>query len=423
MHCNYKPPPQPSIDVAPKKRILIVCQHFWPEQFRINDIADYLVNRNCDVEVLCGIPNYPTGKYYPGYSPFTNKIQDHNGLKIYRAFEYPRGNNRYVSIFLNYISFPLATLFHIPRLLRTKYDLILLYSLSPVIMSLSGIIVGKLLHIKTTMYVLDLWPDNLFAVVPIKSGFTRALLTRVSHWHYKNADKIITLTNTMREKLLSVTGKHEDAIIVLPQAAEQLYEQNIRDSDLCIKFGQGFNVLIAGNISPAQSLDTVVKAARKIRESGITDIYWIIVGDGMSKDWLENQVKKQGLHEYFFFEGHKPIADIPKYTYIADVLLGCLAKSPLLEATVPAKVLSYIAAGKPIVLAMDGEAQALINTEIRCGFAGPSEDADTLAANIMRVYSMPTEERDTLGNLAKAYHFSNLQRDMVLDRLYDFLIK
>src|SRR3972149_3015725 len=90
-------------------KILVVCQHFWPESFRINDICDYFIDKKCDVDVLCGIPNYPKGKFFDGYSYFKNRKQEHEGINIRRAFEIPRGNNSNFRIFINYISFPLAT--------------------------------------------------------------------------------------------------------------------------------------------------------------------------------------------------------------------------------------------------------------------------------------------------------------------------
>ena len=113
----------------PNKQILVICQHFWPESFRINDIADYFVEKNVKVDVLCGIPNYPKGKFFKGYGYFKNKKQTHNGINIKRVIELPRGNNTNLRIFLNYVSFPFFSLFHIPKLLTKKYDKIFIYQL------------------------------------------------------------------------------------------------------------------------------------------------------------------------------------------------------------------------------------------------------------------------------------------------------
>lgn len=404
------------------KKILIVGQHFWPESFRINDIADFFVNeKDCSVDVLCGIPNYPSGKFPDGYSYFKRRRQVYHGANIRRVFEIPRGNNSNLRIFLNYISFPFASLFHIPRLLTKKYDKIFIYQLSPVMMSVAGIILGKLTRTETTMYVLDLWPENLYSVLDIKNPVLRKVAASVSRWHYRHVDKLIALSDSMKNRLIEVTNIPPDKIIVLPQAAEKIYETPIHDAELHTRFKNKFTVVFTGNISPAQSFDTMISAAEILKKQGLDDIHWVIVGDGMSRKEVEKSIENRGLSSYFSFEGHRPVEDIPRYTERADVLVGCLVKSSLLEATIPAKVMSYIASGKPVILAMDGEVQKLINDTIRCGFAGPTEDAHVLSENIQKIYDLSPDERRKLGENANNYHSQNLERNLILDRLYDFI--
>lgn len=403
------------------KKILVVCQHYWPESFRINDITDYFVEQDSQVDVLCGLPNYPSGSFPTGYGYFKNRKQQHNNVDIRRVFEIPRGSNNNLRIFINYISFPLASILHIPRLLTRKYDRIFLYQLSPVMMTFAGIIVGKIRRTETTMYVLDLWPENLFSVLPIKNRFGRWLVTKISHWHYKKVDKLIVLSEKMKQKLVEVTNTSADKIIVLPQTCEKVYEKNIVDASLVKRFEGGFNIVYAGNISPAQSFDTVLDAAKALKSQGIKDIRWIIVGDGMSKKWLKDKVLEYDLTDEFYFEGQKPVEDVPKYTNIADVLLGCLVKSDLLEATIPAKVMSYFAAGKPMVLAMDGEVQELVNNVIKCGYAGSTEDPEALYNNIKDMHGMSPTEREAMGSRGRAYHFKHFERSIILNRLYRFI--
>lgn len=406
-----------------KKRILIIGQHFWPESFRINDIADYFIEQDCEVDVLCGIPNYPKGKFFEGYSYFKNKKQQHNGINIRRTFEIPRGNNTNIRIFLNYISYPIASVFHLPRLMTKKYDKIFIYQLSPVMMSITGILLGKLKRTETTMYVLDLWPENLYSVLPINNRFLRLIAEKVSHWHYKRVNKLITLSEKMNTRLASITGISEENITIIPQTCEKVYEAELHDSKLSKRFNKGFNILFAGNISPAQSFETIIDAAQLLKKDGITDINWIIVGDGMSKQDIVDKVKKAGLSEYFYFEGYQQMQDIPKYTVVADALIGCLVKSDLLEATIPAKVISYLAAGKPLVLAMDGEVQKLINDTIKCGYAGPTGDSQKLAGNIKALYKLSPKQRSKLGEQGRAYYFKNFERSIVLERMYSFIFK
>ncbi|MFS0717145.1 glycosyltransferase family 4 protein [Arthrobacter sp. 1P04PC] len=405
-----------------RPKVLVVGQHFWPEGFRINDICDFLVESDVDVEVLCGLPNYPQGALFPGYTWRGPYKQNHKGITIYRAPEIPRGDNSSQRIFLNYVSFPLGSLLHLPRLLFGRYDKIFLYQLSPVMMSITGILLSKLRGIESTMYVLDLWPENLFSVLDIKNRFLRRLVERVSHWHYRQPDKIIVLSEQMRAKIQSISGLPDDRLAVVPQACESLYEQEIFDEDLASRLGDGFKVVFTGNISPAQSFETMIDAAALLKREGLTGISWIIVGDGMSRNEVEQQVKDRGLEDVFRFEGHHPVTDVPKYTTLADVLVGCLVKSDLLEATIPAKVMSYIASGRPLALAMDGEVRSLVEDQAQCGLVGPAGDSEGLADNIRRLYELSAEDRRGLGGNGKAYHFANLERSIVLGRLKNFLL-
>jgi colanic acid biosynthesis glycosyl transferase WcaI len=405
------------------KRFLVICQHFWPENFRINDIVDYFVEQGALIDVLCGIPNYPKGNFFDSYGYFKNRRQQKNGINIRRVFEIPRGNNSNFRILVNYLSFPIASIAHLPRLLTQKYDKIFLYSLSPVYMSFVGILVGKIKRVETTMYVLDLWPENLFSVLPIKNGLLRYFVTKTSHWHYKKVDKIVVLSERMRDYMINDLKIEVAKIIILPQSSEKLYENDIKDTFLEKRFRNNFTILYTGNISPAQSFDTMIDAAKKLHKKGYKNIHWLIVGDGMSKEDYEIKVKKEGLDQQFTFEGMKPIEDIPRYTTIADVLVGCLVKSDLLEATIPAKVMSYIAAGRPIVLSMDGEVRKMIEDVIQCGFVGPTENADALASNIEKVYKLNKKGKELLGSNARSYHFAHFERNISLKKLYDFLIQ
>jgi glycosyltransferase involved in cell wall biosynthesis len=404
------------------KRILIVGQHFWPESFRINDIADFLANeKGCSVDVLCGLPNYPSGKFPDGYGYFKNRHQTHKNIKIMRAFEIPRGNNSNIRIFLNYISFPIASLFHIPHLLTKKYDKIFIYQLSPVMMAISGILLGRLTRTETTMYILDLWPENLYSVINVQNPALRKIASTVSHWHYRHVDKLIVLSESMKQKIIDVTHAHPKNIIVIPQASEKIYETPIHDKSLHQRFKNKFTVVFTGNISPAQSFDTMINAASLLRDQGYHDIHWIIVGDGMSRKDVERSINNHNLADCFSLEGHYPIEHMPRYIERADVLVGCLVKSSLLEATIPAKVMSYIASGKPIVLAMDGEVQELVQQKIKCGFTGPAGDAIMLAENIKKIYNLTSKDRMKLGVNAKSYHFEKFERNILLGKMFDFI--
>lgn len=402
------------------KRILVVCQHFWPENFRIHDLCLGFVERGYRVTVLCGIPNYPKGRFFPGYGFFRNRRQIHQGIRIHRVFEIPRFGNTNLSIFLNYLSFPFFSLFHLPWFLFRKYDHVFMYQLSPVMMSLFGIVLARVKRIKATMYVLDLWPDNLYSVLPFKNRVIRSMLEAVCAWHYRQVPNLVCLSESMRDRLIKMSGTREARSTVILQSCEKIYETEVHDVDLVERFQGRFRVVMAGNLSPAQAHGTIVDAAAELKKRGLKDILFIIVGDGMSRKDFEAEVRDRDLQEMFAFEGMKPMERIPAYTTMADVLLGTLSKSPMLGYTVPAKVMSYLAAGKPIVLSMDDEPKKLMD-EIACGFCTPAEDAPALADALERIRKLTDEERQALGKAAKDFHVRNLQREIGLSRMIAFM--
>ena len=402
------------------KRILVVSQHYWPESFRINDIVDGFLERGYEVEVLCGIPNYPAGQFFDGYGLTKNRHQNNNGVKIRRCFEIKRGSNSNIRIFLNYISFPISSLFSLHYLLRQKYDKIFLYNTSPVMMAIAGILLGRMKKIETTMYVLDLWPENLYSVLQIKSRLLRTIASRVSNWHYRKTDKLIANSQKLRPLLIERTGKDENKVTYIPQFCEKVFESSILDEELASRFSNTFNLIFTGNISPAQSFETVISAAKTVKDKGFKDIKWIIVGDGMSRGRLEDEVNKADLSDCFVLIGRVPIEDIPKYTHIADGLFACLSKTELLDCTIPAKVFSYYAAGRPLLLAMDGEIQQIVR-ESGAGYIVDAEDPDGLAEVVVKLYGASDEERASMGEAAKDYYFKHFERNMNMNKLIEFI--
>jgi len=405
-----------------KLRILIVGQHYWPETFRITDIAEGLVERNYEVDVLCGTPNYPSGKFFKGYGFLRNKYEVRNGVTIIRVPEIPRGKNSSFRIFINYMSYPLFALLYVPYLLLfKKYDRVLAYQLSPVFMSLPAIIIAKCKRIPLFFYVCDFWPHSLFSIIKIKNLILRSIVTKVSYWHYRQSTGIIGVFKGMQEKFITEVNIPKQKTLYIPQAPEKIYERSIRSRDLVKRFRDDFIIMFAGNINPAQCFDTITQAAKIVKDSGYKDVKYIIIGDGMSKKWLVDEVERKGLTDQFVFEGLKPVEDIPKYQTIADALIVALSKSPLFEYGVPAKVYSYMPSGRPIVGAMNGEGQRLINKLSRCGICVDSGDAKALANAIGSLIDMPRTDRLRMGANGKKYYFKHFEREKNLDRLEQFV--
>lgn len=403
-----------------KKRILIISQHFWPENFRISDIAAGFAENGIEVDVVCGIPNYPNGIVPKGYGLFKNKKQNFKGVNVYRTWEIVRKGNSNIRIFLNYISYPFFASFKVLGFLGKKYDAVFCYETSPVYMIFPAILYSKLKKVPLTTYVLDLWPENLYSVLKIQNSFLRALVKTTSHWHYKQCDKLIAMSPSLNETLVKITGKDGSKIATIPQYCEKFYEQDIHNPQLEEKYKDVFKIVYAGNISPAQNLEVAADAAVILKKQGINDIKFIIVGDGMSKNDIENYVKEREVCEYFDFLGSKPVTDMPMYHTLADALFAPLAKSDDLGLTIPAKVTSYMAGGKPVLTCIDGEGSFVIE-KANAGLTAPGGDSEKLRENIIRLYNMQVEERAKMGANARRYHFRHHSRDKVLWQLINFI--
>lgn len=403
------------------KNILVVCQHYWPENFRITDLCEGFVDHGYNVDVLCGIPNYPSGIIYENYSYFKNRRQKHNNVRIIRAFEIPRKGNTNFMIFLNYISFLFSSLFYIPKLFFHRYDKILIYQLSPVFMGISGILLGKLKRIETTTYVLDLWPENLYSVLDIKNPFLKDFLFRISTWFYKKTDKLITISPEMAKLLEVRTRKNRQKITSIYQYCEKLYEKKMTNPDLNRRFKNYFTIVFTGNITPAQSPETIIKTAILLKENDYEDkIHFVIVGGGMSIESFKSEIKKKKLNNMFDFEGIKPVESMPEYYNIADALLATLNKSDLLSLTIPAKITSYIAAGKPILASIDGSSKILLE-KIGCGLISKPENYIDLYNNIIKLKNTSILKRKKMGKNALNYHFKHLERNKSIEKILKFM--
>ena len=403
------------------KRILVVSQHYWPENFRITDICEAFVQRGIEVDVLCGLPNYPKGEFFSGYSwkgPFR---EERRGVQIYRCREIPRRGNTRSRIFWNYVSFPFFARMQLGRFKKKRYDAIFSYETSPVMMAYPAIRLAQKTGVPCTVYVLDQWPENLYSVFPVKSRLLRKMAQAVSDWHYRKADRLIALSSQAQEHLMRLTGKSREKVAVIPQYCEDFYAQRPQvPPEIRTLFSGAFTVLFAGNISPAQSLETLVLAAKQAEETAPGAVRCVIVGDGMSRGSLERFCQEQRVAHLFTFTGQKKAEEIPLYQAAAGALFAGLNRSDMLGFTIPAKIASYCAAGRPILASMDG-AGADVVRKAGCGFASPAENVDELAKNLLTLAAASPEERARMGEAGFAYYRAHFRRDAILDELESFL--
>ncbi len=403
-----------------QKKILVVTQHFWPENFRINDIVEGFLQDGIAVDVLCGLPNYPKGEWFPGYSAAGPFEEEWHGARLYRCKEVPRRGNTSVNIFLNYGSWPWYAAHALHRL-PGGYDAVFCFNTSPVLMCWPAIRYAKKHHIPFTNYVLDIWPENLYSVLNVKNKALRAIAQGVSDALYKKADRLIAMSEPLQQRLCQRTGMPPQKIAVIPQYCEDFYAVPQPDAALQAQFGGRFNLVFTGTFTPAQSLETVITAVQDARSRGADMLHLLLVGDGMSRAALEAKVKELHAEDAVTFYGSVPATDIPKFTALADALIVCLSNSPDLGLTVPAKVASYMAAGKPVLASMDGAGNAAVAAA--GGLSSPACDAAALADNLLALTRMDAAQRAAMGQSAKEYYLAHYRRSELLRKLEHFILE
>ena len=403
-----------------QKKILVVTQHFWPENFRINDIVEGFLQDGIAVDVLCGLPNYPKGEWFPGYSAAGPFEEEWHGARLYRCKEVPRRGNTSVNIFLNYVSWPWYAAHALHRL-PGGYDSVFCFNTSPVLMCWPAIRYAKKQHIPFTNYVLDIWPENLYSVLNVKNKALRAIAQGVSDALYKKADRLIAMSEPLQQRLCQRTGMPPQKIAVIPQYCEDFYAVPQPDAALQAQFGGRFNLVFTGTFTPAQSLETVITAVQDARSRGADMLHLLLVGDGMSRAALEAKVKELHAEDAVTFYGSVPATDIPKFTALADALIVCLSDSPDLGLTVPAKVASYMAAGKPVLASMDGAGNAAVAAA--GGLSSPACDAAALADNLLALTRMGAAQRAAMGQSAKEYYLAHYRRSELLRKLEHFILE
>lgn len=401
-------------------RILVVTQHFWPENFRINDIVEGFLQDGIAVDVLCGLPNYPKGEWFPGYSAAGPFEEEWHGARLYRCKEVPRRGNTSVNIFLNYVSWPWYAAHALHRL-PGGYNAVFCFNTSPVLMCWPAIRYAKKHHIPFTNYVLDIWPENLYSVLNVKNKALRAIAQGVSDALYKKADRLIAMSEPLQQRLCQRTGMPPQKIAVIPQYCEDFYAVPQPDAALQAQFGGRFNLVFTGTFTPAQSLETVITAVQDARSRGADMLHLLLVGDGMSRAALEAKVKDLHAEDAVTFYGSVPATDIPKFTALADALIVCLSDSPDLGLTVPAKVASYMAAGKPVLASMDGAGNAAVAAA--GGLSSPACDAAALADNLLALTRMDAAQHAAMGQSAKEYYLAHYRRSELLRKLEHFILE
>lgn len=397
-------------------KILFVCQYFYPEVFRGNDVAFHLAEEGHEVHVVTGIPNYPGGKFLDGYGWCKKRHEVVNGVNVTRLPIIPRGVDNKIMLMLNYFSYlVVACVWMLFHAIGHKYDRVFVQQLSPVMMSLPGVLYKKLRGGPLYTWVLDLWPESLTAAGGINNKHVLTFFDWFVKKEYKWSDKILTSSRSFDQSIMKY-GDYKDKIIYYPQWADGQAE--VSKFQEVPKVPEGFVLMFAGAVGEAHGFECTMQAALLTKEH--KDIKWVIVGDGRRLDWVRQFVKEHELEETVSTLGRFPAETMPMFFEQADVMLVTLNDDPLFKLYAPAKISSYMASNRPIIAVLNGEGGEVIK-DAQCGWHLPAGDAECFARLAIELSQTDKTVLQEKGRNGRAYYDEHFTKDKCLRKLDEIM--
>jgi glycosyltransferase involved in cell wall biosynthesis len=395
-------------------RLLVISQYFWPEEFRINDLVQGLVARGHEVTVLTGLPNYPSGHFARGFTWAGPYRGAYEGAAIVRVPLLPRRGGGGIALALNYLSFVLSSCLFGTFRCRGQFDAILVYQPSPVTVGIPARLLGWLKRAPVLFWIQDLWPESLSATGAIRSPVVLGCVGALVRWIYRGCVRVLVQSEAFITPVREA-GVDPARICYFPNSAETLYRPlphrgPWQGPDLPV----GFRVMFAGNVGAAQSFETILAAAEHLKR--YSRIHWLIVGDGRMMSWVREEIVKRGLADCVHLLGRHPVSSIPSWFAQADAMLVALRRDPIFSMTIPAKLQSYMACGRPVIAALDGEGARVVAAS-GAGVAVPADDPPALAAAVLDLSNFSGEELAAMGARGREYFEGHFDRDLLLDRL------
>jgi colanic acid biosynthesis glycosyl transferase WcaI len=400
-------------------KILVVSQYFWPENFRINDLVAELTQRGHQVAVLTGYPNYPDGKVFEDFNQNPRKYDQFAGADVVRVPLAPRGHGA-VRLALNYASFVLsASLLGPFKLCGRKFDRIFVFEPSPITVGLPAIVMKWIKKAPIAFWVLDLWPDSLRAVGMVKSERILRVIGLLVSFIYRHCDVILAQSHSFIGQIKRYCGRGQ-RVEFFPSWAEEVFgTQSTAVAPELARFDGCFKILFAGNIGEAQDFPAILDAAEHLKNRH--DIQWILVGDGRMAPWVAEEIVRRGLSQTVTMLGRFPLERMPSFYTGADALLVTLKRSDIFAMTIPGKVQSYLAAGKPLLGMLDGEGASIIS-DAKAGLVCPAGGGKDLAKIAQELADSASEIHRSMGDGAQSYYRAQFERKTLMSRIEQILL-
>lgn len=383
-------------------------------------IARALRDRGHDVHVVTGFPNYPTGTVFSGYrvKPYQREILD--GVTVHRSAVYPSHDTRGVHRAANYLSFACSGAINAAARLP-RVDAGFVYS-TPATAAIPGMVLRALRGVPYVVQIQDMWPQSVTSsgfLEGVSDGRTERVLHRFCDAVYKRA-ATIAVTSPGMSALVEARGVDPSKIEFVPNwADEACFAPTTVTPDLTAEFGplRPFTAMYAGNFGELQALHNVIDSAALLHED--KSIGFVLVGGGVTEDRLRARVAELGLDNVRFVPS-QPFGRMSDVLALGDAQLISLKDIPLLRNTLPSKLQANMAAGRPVIGAVAGDAASIIKSS-GAGFVSRPEDPIALAEAVRRMSHMTAQDREAMGVRARHYYIEHFSERVIGDHLSQLL--
>jgi len=368
-----------------KKRILIVTECFYPEEFKINDVALSWVSKGYDVDVLTLVPTYPLGKVFDSYKNKFFSRDKYKGINIFRVCAITGYRESKIKKILKYINYMvLGSIFAV--FVGKKYDYVFGFNMSALTNMFPATVIRKLYNKPTMFWVQDVWPESVYAYGFKKTKILSLFLDVFVKFMYHNITAIAISSKGFESKL-DPHIKKDLQFNYAPNWADDL-TNNLK---VCaLSNTQKIHFTFAGNIGKVQNLENIISAFHLLSVEYQSKSQLNIIGDGSN---FENLKLLADNNPSIVFYGKKNREDMAQYYQASDFLIVSLIDEPIFSVTVPAKTQTYIAAKKPILAVIHGDVADIVN-ENNLGITVNPSDIRLIVDALKKCIDMPENEKN-----------------------------
>ena len=393
-------------------RILIVCQHYYPEQFSITEIAEGFVARGHEVLVVTGKPNYGLWRIAEGYEKITDETI--NGVRVHRVNLKPRKKGVF-SIVANYLSFWRNSKRYV-RHLKEEFDVVYSMSLSPVISIAAANLYSKKHKVPHFLHCLDLWPESPVVTGAVKKGsLVYRLLYRWSRSLYEKTKLIMVSSPSFEQYFREELRLENHPIRFVPQPA-----LHIVPSEEKPVFEHRYNFVYAGNIGTIQLVEDLCRATKIAHEK--EDIALHLIGMGSREGAVKEIIDKEGLSSFIYFYGPKPRNITAGFYEKSTAICVTLKQSGTVGKTIPNKLTSALSLGKPFLASIGGDGEKILRESNGAAFA-KSETPEGIAEAMLELCKLSEEEREKMGERNRQYFADHFTEEKIIDDILQIMEK